>query len=141
MSKTTPALLTIHLESETINGNVNLPYDGIIDIHARIPKQTIILKSIQVLTDSTAPSLCYVDLPFLGAHNLLDGLSYMSRLPIVLNQNGFSTIRDVNIPLIIHNPIEPRFRMRVYKRDGSLFSTGLVSITLQFSLEVSSITV
>ena len=136
-----PALLTMHLESETINGNVNLPYDGIIDLHARIPKQTIRLKSIQVLTDSTTPSLCYVDLPFLGAHNLIDGVSYMSRLPICLNQNGFSTLRDVDIPLNIHSPIEPRFRMRVYKRDGSLFTTGIVSITLQFSTEVSAITV
>ena len=135
-----PALLTMHLADETINGNVNLPYDGIIDSHSRIPKQTITLKSIKVQTSSTNLGLVYVDLPFLGAHNLIDGVSYMSRLPIMVDQDGYSTVRDVNIPLNIHNAIEPRFRMRVYKRDGSLCDTLLVSITLQFALSVTGIT-
>lgn len=136
---TSQALLTMHLASETVNGLVNLPYEGTIDIHARIPKQTITLKSIQVLTTGTSLTMVYVDLPFLGSHNLIDGLTYMSRLPITLDQTGVSTIRDVNIPLNLHGPIEPRFKMRVYNRDGTLATSGLVSITLQFSCSVSSI--
>jgi len=133
-----PGLLTITLLSET---GGNTPYDGIIDLHAKIKKQTIVLKSVHVLTTGTSLSMLYVDLPFLGSYNLIDGVSYMSRLPIYLDQTGVSTLYCPDIPLHLHNDIEPRFRMRVYNRDGSLATTGLVQISLQFSVAISSINV
>lgn len=129
-------LLTMHLGSETINGNVNLGYQGVIDIHRRIPKQTILLKAVRVEMTSAANALAqqivYIDLPFLNSYSLVDGISYMSRLPILLD-NAAVTVRDMNVHLDLDSAIEPRFKMSVYSRDGSL-ATNCSACTLQISL-------
>ncbi len=137
----TNTLLTMHLAGESINGTTNTGYTGVIDIHARIPKQTVILKTVRVEMTTTAEALAerivYIDLPFLNSYCLKDGVSYMSRLPVALD-NNVVTLKDVNVPLSLDSSIESKFRMSVYKRDGSL-ATNCSSCTLQISLSESQI--
>jgi hypothetical protein len=130
----------MNLFDETISGRVNLPYSGTINIHTRIPKQTIYLKEYKIQINSTNTGILYVDVPFLNSHNLVDGVDYMSRLPLLVDQTSSSTIVSCNIPIDISGTIEPSFPMKVYKRDGTLASDiSLVGVTLQFSCKIGEI--
>ncbi len=134
------ALLTFHLTTETNGGFANLPYDANVDIHAIIRKQTITLKAINVVCSGTGNTLVYLDTPWLGAYNLVDGVNFMSRLPILLDASKTTTIRDCNISLDLQKDIEERFRVRLVNRDGSPASNiGLVSATFQFQVKLGKI--
>ncbi len=109
--------------------------DAIIDINTIIDVEEIVLSCVRVEMDSEvyalAEKIVYVDVPFLNSTNMIDGVSYMSRLPIPLQDLAVTHFYP-NIKLSLHSVIPRTYNLRVYSRSGRL-CTNIKSITLQFN--------
>jgi hypothetical protein len=143
-----PALLTITSQAETLNGVTNTSAIANVYIGKTIPHQVIIFRGYHVVSDPAnlpaAPNgyMIYVDVPWLGAANLVDGLSYQNRLPLPIDVDEtsltatlHSTLKwEMTMPLQLVSDIPQQFTMAVYNRDGSPVSTSWIkSVSLTFS--------
>ena len=140
----TPSLLTIHMATETLNGYSNTSASGTINIEKIIQPQTIIWRGYRVQMDTQADALSqqliYVDFPWLNSYCLTDGISYMSRLPIMLDNAVVTLKTEMTMPLRTSNTIQSQFNYNVYNRNGTpVNSSQVVSITLYFSFGTDSI--
>lgn len=135
---TTPSLLSFTIAGETINGYVNTVNGARIFIGTRIPAQTIRLKGYKVQMDSAPNALAqgevYLQVPWLGSSNLIDGRSFAYQLPLVLD-NAVVTIQSgLDVPLQLISDIESVFRASLHNRDGSAVDPAKVlKVTLYFS--------
>lgn len=140
----TPSLLTIGLRTETLNGFSNTAAEATININKTINPQTIILRGYQVQCTSASYAFSqgevYVDLPFLGGYCLTDGITYMSRLPLLLNYDQCTLFTEMTTPLRLSGPIPAQFVAKVYNRDGTLVDpSSILSVFLQFSYGTDAI--
>lgn len=140
----TPSLLTIHMATETLNGYANTSAAGTINIQKTIDPQTVILRGYRVECDTAAHALAqqiiYVDFPWLGGYSLTDGITYMSRLPILLDNAIVSLKCEMTTPLRLSNQIPSQFQYACYNRDGTpVNTTNVKAITLQLSYGTSTI--
>jgi hypothetical protein len=138
--------------------------DTWININAVIPKQEVVLNMVKIVlstlpveistsigtstssawtstttatTFTTPTQVVYIDLPFLNATNLIDGIQYMSRLPVLIDSNTDTTIYHPQFTLGLGRDIPRVFRFRVFNENGTLYQ-GISEITLQFSYFLSS---
>lgn len=145
----TPSLLTIHMAAETLNGFVNTVAAGTINVAKTIEPQTIILRGYRVECASSAYALTqqivYVDVPWLGGYSLTDGLTYMSRLPLLLDNAVVTLKTEMTTPLRLSGPITSQFTYTNYNRNGTIVTpisgtNGITAITLQMSYGSNTIT-
>ena len=81
--------------------------------------------------------MIYVDLPFLNSSNLKDGITYMSRLPIPLSEGPVTLSYPNNQTVSLHSDMPPKFKVRVYDKNGNLFN-GIKYLFLQFNYLISN---
>lgn len=140
----TPSLLTLNMATETLNGYNNTSATGTINISKIIEPQTIIWRGYRVQMDTQADALSqqlvYVDFPWLNSYCLTDGITYMTRLPIMLD-NAVVTIKtEMTMPLRISQTINSQFNYAIYNRDGTPVNTSkVISVTLYMSYGTDSI--
>ena len=162
-----PGILTCRsLSTDNPNGNGYPPIadteqiNTYLNINGVIPQQEIVLSCVKVvlstpptsITTGTATtsawtattsaytyatSVVYIDLPFLNSANLIDGIPYMSRLPILIDSKTDTTMYFPNITIGLGSDIPKQFRFRVFNENGTLF-TGISEITLQFNYFISA---
>lgn len=135
---TTPTLLSFKIAGETINGYTNTVNGAKIAIGTRIPAQVVRLKGYKVVMDSAANALTqgevYIQVPWLGSSNLIDGRTFAYQLPLMLDNAAVTIRTGLDIPLQLITAIESVFTASVYNRDGTAVDPAKVlSVVLTFS--------
>lgn len=145
----TPGILTITATGENVktpSGTVANTVNGAtLYIGKVIPHQTIIWRGYRVECDTAAHALAqrnvYVNIPWLGATNLTDGLPYQNALVVPLD-NAIVTLKtEMTSPLALSIDIPQQFSWYCTNRDGSAVdATKVLSVQLFFSYGATTTT-